>query len=65
MFSYRYADQVSVGDEVMVLRNDKLMPSKVMDVSSLTMQGNYNISYICLHLSCIFSHPTLLLNPMM
>ena len=42
MLSYRYADQVSVGDEVMVLRNDKLMPAKVMDVSSLIVQGNYS-----------------------
>ena len=42
MLSYRYADHVSVGDEVMVLRNDKLMPAKVMDVSSLSAQGNYS-----------------------
>ena len=39
MLSYRYADQVSVGDEVLVLRNDELMPAKVMDVSSIIMQG--------------------------
>ena len=39
MLSYRYANQVSVGDEVMVLRNDKVMPTKVMNVSSLIMQG--------------------------
>ena len=42
MLWYRYADQVSVGDEVMVLRNDKLMSAKVMNVSSFIMQGNYN-----------------------
>ena len=45
MLSYRYADQVSVGDEVMVLRNDKLMPAKVMNVSSLIIKGNYSLSY--------------------
>ena len=45
MLSYRYADQVSVGDEVMVLRNDKLMPAKVMNGSSLIMNGNYSLSY--------------------
>ena len=39
MLSYRYADQVSVGDEVLVLRNDELMPAKVMNVSSIIMQG--------------------------
>ena len=44
MLSYRYADQVSVGDEVMVLRKDKLMPAKVMDVSSLIVQGNNSSS---------------------
>ena len=42
MLLYRYADQVRVGDEVMILRNDKLMPTKVMNVSSLIMQGNYS-----------------------
>ena len=46
MLSYRYADQVSVGDEVMVLRNDKFMPAKVMNVSNLIMQGNYSLSCI-------------------
>ena len=40
ILSIRYADQVSAGDEVMVLGNDKLMPSKVVDVSSHFMQGN-------------------------
>ena len=47
MLWYRYVDQVSIGDEVMVLRNDKLIPAKVMNVSSLIMQGNYSLWHLC------------------
>ena len=45
MLSYRYADQVIVDDEVMVLRNDELMTARVMNVSSFTMQGNYSSTF--------------------
>ena len=40
LLSYRYADQVSVGDEIMVVTNDKLMPTRVTNVSSLIMKGS-------------------------
>ena len=40
IFCSRFADQVSVGDEVMVLDNDKLRPEKVINISDLIMQGN-------------------------
>ena len=43
---YRYASQVSVGDEVLVLRNDELMPVKVVNVSSLIMQGNSHLTLL-------------------
>ena len=37
---FRYADHVSIGDEVLVEENDKLIPRKVVNVSGLLMQGN-------------------------
>ena len=40
---FRYADQVSIGDEVLVRRNDELIPGNVTNISSFMMQGN---SYI-------------------
>ena len=36
----RYADHVFVGDEVLTERNDKVMPAKVIGVSSSFLQGN-------------------------
>ena len=56
MFSYRYAYQVLVGDKVMVLRNNKLFPAKVKDVSSFIVQGNYSSSN-CLHWCYFFFGP--------
>ena len=41
VFSFRYADQVAIGDEVLVQENDDLTPSKIINVTSSTMQGNY------------------------
>ena len=37
----RYAEKVSAGDEVLVPENNKLTPAKVINVSSLKMQGDY------------------------
>ena len=39
--SYRYADQVLVGDEVLVQGNDEVIPAHVINVTSNIMQGNY------------------------
>ena len=36
---FRFADQVYVGDEVLVQKNDNLIAAKVISVSSLIMQG--------------------------
>ena len=36
---FRYADQVSIGDEVLVRRNDELIPGNVTNISSFMMQG--------------------------
>lgn len=37
--SSREADQISIGDELLVLNNHGLNPSKVVNVSSFSMQG--------------------------
>ena len=44
-FSHRYADHIAIGDEVLVLKDSKLKPVKVMDVSSFMMQGNLIIQW--------------------
>ena len=36
---FRFADQVYVGDEVLVQKSDNLIAAKVISVSSLIMQG--------------------------
>ena len=41
IFFFRYADQVSIGYEVLVEENDQLTPTKVTHVVALTIQGNY------------------------
>ena len=40
IYSFRYSNQVSIGDEVLVQENDELIPSKVITVSTLPLQGN-------------------------
>ena len=39
--SFRYANQLSVDDEVLVHSNNNVVPAKVMNLSNLMMQGNY------------------------
>ena len=39
---FRYADQVSVGDEVLIQGYDKLLPTKVINTSDLMLQGIYS-----------------------
>ena len=46
----RYANEVSVGDEVLAEGNDEFSPEKVLNVSTFPLQGNHNF---CLFLSCI------------
>ena len=38
--------EVSVGDEVLVKGNGGLVPAKVVNVSSLIMQGDYSFSFL-------------------
>ena len=35
----RYAEQLSVGNEVLVHQNKELIPAKIINVSDFTMQG--------------------------
>ena len=40
-YIFRYADQVSLDDEVLVNKNDEFIPTRVINVSSLMMQGDH------------------------
>ena len=37
----RYADQVSIGDDVLAQEKDELTPAKVVQVSMVKAQGTY------------------------
>ena len=39
LISYRYASEVSIGDELLVKENSKLLPAKVVNMSSFMMEG--------------------------
>ena len=45
-YCFRYADQVSVGDEVAAQIDDELLPKKVVNVSSSTMPGICHLKYV-------------------
>ena len=38
---FRYADQVSIGNEALVEGNDELTPAKVINVNSSSMEGDH------------------------
>ena len=38
--SVRYVDQLSIGEEVLVEENNELIAMKVINISSIIMQGN-------------------------
>ena len=40
MKNFRYADQISVDDEVLAHKNDDLIPAKIINITSFTMQGD-------------------------
>ena len=45
----RYADQVSIGDDVLVQEKDELTPAKVAQVSMVKAQGTYLATFIAFH----------------
>ena len=49
IYSYfRYADQVAIGDEVLVQGNGEFTPEKVLNMSQSMMEGdcNFFLSYL-------------------
>ena len=40
--TFSYADQVSIGDDVLIQGNNKLITVEVINVSSIIMQGQYS-----------------------
>ena len=45
---FRYADQVAIGDEVLVQGNDGFTPQRVFNVSYSMMQGDNNFCLLSL-----------------
>ena len=41
LFSFRYANKVSIGDEVLIQRNDEMTATKVINITKSLMQGKY------------------------
>ena len=46
IFFFRYADEVSVGDDVLVQDNNEMIPSKVQEVSSAIMKGKPSLKLL-------------------
>ena len=46
--NFRFADKVSIGNEILVEGNDHLTPAKVMNIRSFTMEGNPQLTLIFL-----------------
>ena len=42
IFFISNAGQVTIGDEMLVQGNDELSPARIINISSQTMQGNYD-----------------------
>ena len=61
-FYFRYAGQVSIGDEVLVEISNYLTPRKVIDISSSSMQGDYHFYFFEKYSIFVFHlHPVSLL----
>ena len=41
IFSFRFADMISIGYELLVQQNYKLVPAKVLNITSVIMEGKY------------------------
>ena len=52
-FFFRYSDQVSIGDEVLVKENNQVIPGEVINVVTLTLQGDC-ISILCNYVGSLF-----------
>ena len=52
LFIFRYADLISIGDEVLVQEKAQLIPATVTNVSDFLMEGVYQM-YLYIFTSCI------------
>ena len=43
MSSLRYAGQASVGDEILVNKNDEMTPTEFVNISDFIMQGKNHV----------------------
>ena len=41
LFSFSYADDISIGDEVLVYRNNELNPNKIINMSNIIVEGDW------------------------
>ena len=54
---YRYAEQVSILDEVLVLENANLTPATVVNITTFNMQGdNDSKIHLCCFLNYFIAH---------
>ena len=40
-FLHRYADQIVIGNDILVDENNKMTPAKVISISNVKAQGKY------------------------
>ena len=59
---FRYAEQISIGNEMLVHQNNELTPAKVMNAFDLTMQGIHLLCTLLYSLYCIFIYPVELID---
>ena len=45
VYLIRFVDQVSIGDELLIPEKSSLAPTKVFNISSFIMKGNYYLQY--------------------
>ena len=59
---FRYAEQISIGNEMLVHQNNELTPAKVMNVFDLTMQGIHHFMYLIIFSLLYFHLPVELID---
>ena len=58
LVSFRYAENVAVGDEVLIHKTDGMVPSRVVETSDIKMKGKEVIYYKCIGTNKILPLPT-------
>ena len=57
--TFRYAKQISSGDEILVTENYEMIPAKVISSSNFIMQGNHILSTAPVSVICMFLWPSI------